>query len=208
MPFHPQPNHIGGAGKRIPSPTMRSIRKSARRFNRKMKTNPFLRLILVILSLAVFPTTGCAEKEQIVEAPSPPKKDAQTTTVPGPAVTAQPAAAVSPHDPSAKWTDIENCTYDTRARFFAGLKGLEARVDDQFNELTAKRATMTGSMADPKDWDFAMKEMEDARSYLKSMNEELSKATPETWSQEKDKVGQAWIRTQEAYKKVKSSTTR
>jgi len=52
-----------------------------------------------------------------------------------------------------------------------------------------------------------MKEMGDARSALKSMGEELSKATPETWDQEKDKVGQAWVRTQEAYDKVKSSTT-
>jgi hypothetical protein len=39
------------------------------------------------------------------------------------------------------------------------------------------------------------------------MGEELSKASPETWSQEKDKVGQAWVRTQAAFDNVKSSTT-
>ncbi|HTB81343.1 MAG TPA: hypothetical protein VK717_10700 [Opitutaceae bacterium] len=176
-----------------------------------MKTNHFSRLILVIFSLTAFASTGCAEKEQIVDVPSAPKKEVTPATatpaVSGPAVTFQPATTASPNDASAKWTNIEDCAYDMRAQFFAGLKGLEARVDDQFRELTAKRATMTSSTADTKDWDFAMKEMEDARSYLKSMDEELSKATPETWSQEKDKVGQAWVRTQEAYKKVKSSTT-
>jgi hypothetical protein len=93
-----------------------------------------------------------------------------------------------------------------RAQFFAGLKRLEAIVDDQMSSLTARRAAMK-STANTKDWDFAMKEMGDARSYLKSMGEELSKASPETWAQEKDKVGQAWVRTQEAYDEVKSSTT-
>ena len=63
------------------------------------------------------------------------------------------------------------------------------------------------SAANTKDWDFAMKEMIDARLYLKSTGEVLAKAMPETWNQEKDKVGQAWVRTQEAYAKVKSSTT-
>jgi hypothetical protein len=39
------------------------------------------------------------------------------------------------------------------------------------------------------------------------MAEEVSTATDETWAQEKAKVGQAWVRTQAAYDKVKSSTT-
>ena len=52
-----------------------------------------------------------------------------------------------------------------------------------------------------------MKEMADARAYLKSTGEEANKATPETWLQAKEKVGQAWTRTQEAYDKVKASTT-
>ncbi len=58
-----------------------------------------------------------------------------------------------------------------------------------------------------QEWDFAMKEMENSRSYFKSVGEELSKATPETWDQRKDKVGRAWVRAQEAYGKVKDSTT-
>jgi hypothetical protein len=63
------------------------------------------------------------------------------------------------------------------------------------------------STANTKDWDFAMKEMEDARTNLKSIRAEMSKATPETWDQEKDKVGQAWVRTQAAFANVKASTT-
>ena len=49
--------------------------------------------------------------------------------------------------------------------------------------------------------------MADSRTYLKSMGQELGKATAETWAQQREKVGQAWVRTQEAYAKVRSSTT-
>jgi hypothetical protein len=175
-----------------------------------MRTNRFTSLVIVAFGLAAFSTAGCTEKEKIAEAPLPPAKDVAattvTTTVPGPTATVQVAATASPDAASARWSDIKDCTYDIRAQFFAGLNRLEARVDDQISELTAKRAAMK-STTDTKEWDFAMKEMGDARSALKSMGEELSKATPETWDQEKDKVGQAWVRTQEAYDKVKSSTT-
>jgi hypothetical protein len=177
-----------------------------------MKTNRFINLITAAFGFAAFSTAGCAEKEKMAEAPLPRAKVVATTTVttPGPGpTTAVPVAATataSPEVVSAQWIDIKDYTYDMRVQFFAGLKRLEARVDDQIRELTAKRAAMK-STTDTKGWDFAMKEMGDARSYLKSMGEELSKATPETWDQEKDKVGQAWVRTQEAYDKVKSSTT-
>ena len=107
---------------------------------------------------------------------------------------------------SAEWADIKEVVYDNRPQFFTGLKRLEARVDAQVAELVAKRATMKGA-TDTKDWDFAMKEMGDARTYLKSMGEELSKASRETWDQQKDKVGLAWVRVQAAYDKVKASTT-
>jgi hypothetical protein len=157
-----------------------------------MKTNRFTNLVTAAIGLAAFSTAGCAEKERSAEtAPSPAKAEA-SRTVP-------PAAA-------ARWSDIKDCTYETRAEFFAGLTRLEAKVDDQIRELTAKRATMDGK-TNTQDWDFAMKEMENARTNLKSMGEELHKAPPETWDEQKDKVGQAWVRAQEAYGKVKSSTT-
>jgi len=106
----------------------------------------------------------------------------------------------------AKWSDIKDCTYDARAQFIAGLKRLEGRVDAEVRELTTQRAAMKSS-TDTKDWDFAMKEMMESQTYLNSMNEELSKVTPETWDQEKDAVDKAWKRTQEAYDAVKSATT-
>jgi hypothetical protein len=83
---------------------------------------------------------------------------------------------------------------------------VEAAVDAQIVELTARRAAMT-SKTDTKDWDFAMKEMIESCAYFKSTGDTLADATPETWPQGKDKVGGAWERTQAAYTKVKSSTT-
>ncbi len=59
----------------------------------------------------------------------------------------------------------------------------------------------------PREWDFAMKEMESARSYLTSVGAAAGKAGRDLWDQEKAKVGRAWVSTQDAYGKVKSSTT-
>jgi hypothetical protein len=175
-----------------------------------MKTNRFTNLVTAAFGLAAFSTAGSAEKEKTAETVLPPRMAVTTITVgtagSGPTTTVSVAATASPDVASANWSDIKDCTYDMRDQFFAGLKRLEAKVDAQISELTAKRAAMK-STTDTKDWDFAMKEMENARSALKSLGEELRKATPETWSQEKDKVGQAWVRTQDAYGKVKSSTT-
>ncbi len=175
-----------------------------------MKTNRLIQFAAAAFALAAFSSAGCAEKQKTTETSVPPAKDGATTTAtttqPGPSNAAQPVAAASPEVASARWSDIKDCTYDNRAVFSSGLARLEARVDDQVRELMAKRATMDGK-TDTHDWDFAMKEMENARTNLKSMGEELNKASLETWNQQKDKVAQAWLRTQEAYGKVKSSTT-
>jgi hypothetical protein len=175
-----------------------------------MKTNRFTNLVIVALGLAAFPTAGCAEKEKSAGASPPPANDpataAPTPAQPGPTTNVPVAVAASPDVASARWSDIKDCTYENRAQFFAGLTRLEARVDEQIHGLIAKRATMDGKTS-TQDWDFAMKEMGNARTYLKSMGEELHKASPETWAQQKDKVGEAWVRAQDAYGKVKSSTT-
>lgn len=168
-----------------------------------MKTNRISNLVTVALSLAAFSTACCTEKKE-TEATLPPAKDSAATVAVPAAVT--PVAAASPDVSAARWADIKEYTYDQRAQLFPGLKRLEARVDAQINELTAKRAAMT-STANTKEWDFAMKEMGESRSFLKSSAEELTKASPETWDQLKDKVGLAWVRTQDAYANVKSSTT-
>jgi len=79
-------------------------------------------------------------------------------------------------------------------------------VDLQIAELNAKRATMTGTTS-TDEWDFAMKEMQTARTFLTSTGRELTEAEPDLWDQKKEKVGRAWTKTQDAYSKVKGSTT-
>lgn len=174
-----------------------------------MKRNRFTPLLTVAFGLAAFSTAGCAEKTKSSETsfPPAPPADASRGANASDGSPAIPVAATNdPAATSATWANIKDKTYDTRAQFFAGLIQLEARVDDQIRELTARRAAMT-STANTQEWDFAMKEMGNARSYLKSVDDESRHASPETWDQAKDKVGTAWIRTQDAYGKVKSSTT-
>jgi hypothetical protein len=175
-----------------------------------MKTNCFINSVVVAVGLVAFSAAGCAQKEQTADASPPPAKDSAptvvTTTLPGATPTAQVAAATSPDVAIAQWIDIKDCTYDMRPKFFSGLKRLEARVDEHISKLSIRRAAMK-STANTQDWDFAMKEMGNARSSLVSSGDELRKASPETWAQEKEKVGQAWLRAQNAYDKVKSSTT-
>jgi hypothetical protein len=175
-----------------------------------MKTNRFSRPIIVAFGLTVFLTDAHAENGKTASAILSPTMAVVTIAVvdakPGSASILQASATSSPEAVGARWTDIKGCTYDMRAQFFAGLDRLEARVDREIARLTDIRAAMK-STANTADWDFAMKEMADARSNLKSMGEEIRKATPEIWAQEKDKVGRAWVRTQEAYDKVKSSVT-
>jgi hypothetical protein len=104
------------------------------------------------------------------------------------------------------WTGIKDTSFDARAGFFAGCTQLETRLDAQISELAARRAAMKAD-ANTKDWDFAMKELANARSYLTGTSELATKATPESWAQDKERVGQAWLRAQAAYTKVKASTT-
>jgi len=126
------------------------------------------------------------------------------------AVSTPPAAPVATADPdavSAPWSAIKADTYDQREHFSAGVSQLEARVAAQIAELNAKRTLMNSNNTDLKAWDFAMKEMADSHAYLRAMGEEAAKATRENWEQKREKVGQAWLRTQDAYGKVKASTT-
>lgn len=154
-----------------------------------MKINHSKYLLAAAFSLVAFSTVVGAEKENIPQTSAP--------------LSPLTRAAVG----SVNWIDIKDSTYDMRVSFFSGIKALEAKVDNQISELSAKRAAMTSDV-NTKDWDFAMKEMGDARSFLKSVCAEMSKASADTWTEQKDAVGRAWLRTQAAYDKVKSSTTR
>jgi len=103
------------------------------------------------------------------------------------------------------WSDIKGDTYDQRAHFAEGANRLVARLDDQIRELKAKRAAMT---TDTSDWDFAMKEVNDSRSLLTGRIEDLANATtPETWADAKEKIHEAWQRSQLAVDKMNSTRT-
>ena len=152
--------------------------------------------LVTVVSLAVLSTVGCAREKTVQVITS---AEATRNTAPL-------AAPVTSEVATAQWTDIKDVTYDLRAQFFTGLTRLNAKVDLQVNELTAQRAAMT-SAANPTEWDFAMKEMINARAYLLASGKEMNSATSDSWDQQKEKVGVAWNRTQEAYAKVKSSVT-
>lgn len=125
--------------------------------------------------------------------------------------TVLPVAAVStatvPTEISgATWDQIKDLKFEQRADFQQGVARLEARLELQVKELNEKRASFKGTTS-TQAWDFAMKEMEESRAYFRSMAAEAAKATEETWTDRREKVGQAWERAQTAYSKVKASTT-
>jgi hypothetical protein len=103
------------------------------------------------------------------------------------------------------WDDIKDDTYDRRAHFSAGVNRLSAKLDDQIRELRGKRANMT---TDLKDWDFTMKEVDECRALLSGRMDDLAKATtPDTWADAKDKIGEAWQRSQAAVDKMNATRT-
>jgi hypothetical protein len=173
-----------------------------------MKISRFLTPAAAALGMVSILSSGCRDKT------SAPQVEVQPT--PGQAVPVQPSVPIArpaqnvpiavqsvSDQAAASWVAIKDFTYDQRADFIAGAGRLQAMLASQIAELNAKRASMP-STVETKDWDFAMKEMNDSQFYLKSMIDEASRATPETWGQEKDKVDQAW---QEAFDKVKVTTT-
>lgn len=115
------------------------------------------------------------------------------------------APAVGDAADDTKWSSIKNDTYEQRDHFESGAARLLARLEEQIRILKAKRATMT---TDTKDWDLAIKEVDDSRSYLTACLRDVAQAmTPETWSDRKDKVGDAWRRSQLAVDKMHSTVT-
>ena len=170
-----------------------------------MKTKSSNYLVTAACGLTVLFAFARAETSPATGAVLPPlfAVVSMTATAPAP----EPAPAATPVDPATvRWSDIKDLGYDQRVRFLAGLKRLEARVDDEVGELVAQRAAMSGKN-DTKEWDFAMKEMVNAQSYLKSTGVESAAADLQTWDQLREKVGQAWVRTQDAYKNVRATTT-
>lgn len=62
--------------------------------------------------------------------------------------------------------------------------------------------------SDTKDWDFAMKAVYEARELLTGRISELAKqTTPETWTDARDKVGEAWKQSQQAVDNMNTTVT-
>ncbi len=160
---------------------------------------------LAALSLLV---CSCRAKDD-PSPPTPPAAGTDRATPPAPAIPSGATAAAKEDadsaTASATWATIKDAAYDKRADFIAGLNLMMKRLDSGIQALNAKRATMKDGAA--ADWDFNMKELNNARDYLQSMGSELEKATDGTWTDAKDKVTQAWTRVRNAYDKVTHSTT-
>jgi hypothetical protein len=107
--------------------------------------------------------------------------------------------------PEHIWMEIKDYTSAQRDLFSQGMGRMSARLDVEINELKTKRASMTG---DTKDWDFNMKEVDSSRSLLTARIADVSKAnTPEDWADAKDKLHDAWQRSQLAVDKMNSTVT-
>jgi hypothetical protein len=173
-----------------------------------MKTRTLAQALGLASTLLYGCSGGSKASQDQAQAPAPAKETPAPQSVPiiKPAQ-AVPIAVQSVSDQaSASWVAIKDFTYDQRASFFSGAASLQGLLASQVAELKGKRASMP-STVETKDWDFAMKEMNDSQAYLNSMIDEAGHATPDTWDQEKEKVDEAWQRAQAAFDKVKVTTT-
>jgi len=103
------------------------------------------------------------------------------------------------------WSDIKGDTYSQRTHFSSGVAKMNARLDEQISELRARRAGMT---TDTSDWDLAMKDVEECRSlFTDRMHTLANVTTPEAWDDAKEKIGEAWNRSQLAVDKMNSTRT-
>jgi len=178
-----------------------------------MKTIRFNRLVISSVLGSTLACSFVSSAEPIVATGPPAAPSIAVATIvvpvddPAPDTSAPGAETAGVFDVAAvSWLSIKDCTFARRAEFFAGLHKLDAKVASQVDKLNAQRATMVG-IDETKDWDFAIEVMKNAQLYLTSMGAESRAATAESWDAKKAKVGQAWVRTQNAYANVKFSTT-
>ena len=163
----------------------------------------FIHLSAAALVVAALTTAGIAQNAGPVLPPSAGVVSIMVTDG-EPDAPASFAAIAEPA--AARWGDIKDCTSDMRSAFFSGLGRLEKIVNNQIDELTARRAT-TKNPVDIKNLDLAIQNVGNAQFFLTAMGELLGKSTPQNWDKQKIKVGLAWVKTQEAYAKAKARTT-
>jgi hypothetical protein len=166
-----------------------------------MKSLPAL--AATAFALAALSTAGCAEKDQAAAPPA-----ANPSVVANDAVPVPPTSLVPAETPALSgWSPFKGYTFEQRDLLLDALKPLPAQVELQITDLHDRRAAMVRRDVNTADWDFAMQEMIAARSYLIGLAADLSKTPGETWELQKTRFGQGWLRTQEAYTKVRASTT-
>jgi hypothetical protein len=161
--------------------------------------------LLVASSIGALLVLGCSHNDRQAQAGGPsqaPASDPLMISIPLSRPAGGPAAGAVP-PAQASWSEMEGLTYDQRSLFVAELAGLVRRLDSQIGALNARRAEMT---ADTKDWDLSMMGVTAARDYLAGLASEVARASPDTWDQEKDRVGAAWQEAQDACDKVRMST--
>jgi hypothetical protein len=105
----------------------------------------------------------------------------------------------------AKWSDIQDLTYEKRADFMAGLSLLQKRLERQLAGLKTKRENLPAT-EDPEAFDFNLEVLRTARTRFLSASTDIGKATPENWNQLKERVGSAWEKVQDSYDKTAGKT--
>ena len=166
------------------------------------RTHTLSAAALCLMILGCSRSGGPAPGQAVAPAPAM-AAPTPTVALPAPIIIAPTAAPAAETIPST-WADMEKLTFDQRASFVAALSGLVGKLDAQIGALNAKRAAMT---TDTKDWDIAMMGVTAARAYLVGLSDEVSRASPDTWDQEKERVGTAWQNAEDACDKVSKSTT-
>ena len=103
------------------------------------------------------------------------------------------------------WQSIQYHTYEKRQEFNAVFARMVAKLDAEIRTLNEKRANMKN---DTREWDFAMKELNNARADVQSKITDLSRVnTAEAWTEARDRLGLAWDRAEAAIRAVRTSTT-
>lgn len=175
-----------------------------------MKTNRFIRLISMVHVFIAWAAAGYAADTSAAQNVVPPSNAVVAITVmnigDGPTAVPGQAAPNRPASGPAQWEEIKDLNYEMRATFFAGLQRLETKLSTQIIELNAQRANLKNP-TEIKNREFALQQLEFARSYFHSLRESLGHVTPATWEQQKDKIGQAWANIQSTYTKLKPNQT-
>jgi len=116
---------------------------------------------------------------------------------------APPASAATSPAPliETRWNDIKDLGYDDRATVLAILDRVGKKLDLQITALEARRAKLT-TKDDPVKFNDALKVLDTARTRLTSYIADLRNATPENWTQRRDRIEDAWVKIEDAYKKA------